>query len=58
MGPGIETYTSDVTLRGSAVTVYLTSSAYRQELSMGKSKIIKLMNEELGGDLIKELHLR
>ena len=58
MGNGITTYTSKVELKGTILYVSLTSSVLREELSYGKEKIINMMNEELGKELIKQLVLR
>lgn len=58
MGVAISKYTTDVRLDGDTLHVQLSSSVLREELSYGKEKIIKLLNEELGKDLIKKLVLR
>ncbi|MEM8928749.1 MAG: DUF721 domain-containing protein [Bacteroidota bacterium] len=58
MGNGVNNYTQNVELKGEALFVSLTSSILREELSYGKSKIIKMLNEELGKELIKKLVLR
>jgi hypothetical protein len=58
MGPAIEKYTSNVKLNREKLYVELSSSVLREELSYGKQKIIKLMNEELGEEIIKEIVLR
>lgn len=58
MGPAIEKYTTQVKLDREKLYVQLSSSVLREELSYGKQKIIKLMNEELGDEVIKELILR
>lgn len=58
MGNGVNNYTTQVELRNETLFVSLTSSVLRQELSMGKSKIIAMLNEELGKDLVKKLILR
>lgn len=57
MGPGVDSYTREVRLQGDTLYVYLNSSVLREELSLGASKIINLLNEELGGELIKKLRL-
>ncbi len=36
----------------------LGSAVLREELSHGKSKIIKMINEELGRDVVKDVVLR
>lgn len=58
MGPAIEKYTTSIKLEGNTLYVQLSSSVLREELSYGKQKIIALLNEELGKDLIKKLVLR
>ena len=58
MGPAIEKYTTAIELDGSTLYIQLSSSVLREELSYGKAKIIKMLNEELGRDLIKKLVLR
>lgn len=58
MGNGVNNYTQNVELKGETLFVSLTSSVLREELSYGKSKIIKMLNEELGKELVKKLVLR
>ncbi len=58
MGNGVNNYTSAVELKQDILFISLTSSVLREELSHGKSKIIALLNEELGKDLIKKIVLR
>lgn len=58
MGPAIEKYTTSLKLDGSTLYVQLSSSVLREELSYGKEKIIKLLNESLGKQLITKLILR
>lgn len=58
MGPGVNTYTQQVELKNETLYVSLTSSVLRQELSMGKQKIITMINEELGSELVKKIVLR
>jgi len=58
MGPGVQTYTTHVELRHDTLFVSLSSAVLREELSMGKSKIAKMLNEELGKELIKNVILR
>ena len=57
MGKGVSTYTNSVTLSGKTLVVRLNSSTLREELSYGKDKIIKMMNEGLGGNLISKIKL-
>nr|WP_314559998.1 DUF721 domain-containing protein [uncultured Capnocytophaga sp.] len=55
MGTAIAKYTASVELNGSTLYVRLTSAALSNELSMGKTKIINLMNEGLEEKLIHKL---
>lgn len=58
MGNGVNNYTTDIELKNDVLYVALSSSVLREELSLGKTKIIKMLNEELGKDLVKKLVLR
>jgi hypothetical protein len=58
MGNGVNQYTTSVHLERNTLYVQLSSSVLREELSYGKQKIIDLINEELGKELIKKLILR
>lgn len=58
MGNGVNNYTTAIELRNETLYVSLSSSVLREELSHGKSKIISMLNEELGKDLVKKLVLR
>ncbi|NLP58400.1 DUF721 domain-containing protein [Lutibacter sp. B1] len=57
MGSGVVSYTDKVELNGKTLIVRLKSSVLREELSYGKDKIIKMMNEELGESLISKIML-
>ncbi|MEO8515319.1 MAG: DUF721 domain-containing protein [Flavobacterium sp.] len=58
MGNGVNNYTRNVALRNGILYVELTSAVLREELSYGKDKIIKMINEELGKEVVKEVILR
>lgn len=58
MGNGVNSYTKEVMLKGTTLYVSLTSAVLREELSYGKQKIIKMINDELGKEVIKEVILR
>lgn len=58
MGNGVNSYTHEVILKGSTLYVKLTSAVLREELSYGKEKIIKMINEELRKDVITAVVLR
>jgi hypothetical protein len=57
MGAGVATHTTSVRLQNKTLIIQLTSSVLREELSYGKDKIIKMMNEEMGDELITKLML-
>lgn len=58
MGNGVNNYTRNVLLKGSVLYVELTSAVLREELSYGKEKIIKMINEELGREVVKDVVLK
>jgi len=58
MGVAIVKYTTQLVLEGTTLYVQLSSSVLREELSYGKDKIIKLLNEELKKELVTKLVLR
>ena len=58
MGNGVNNYTTAIELRNETLYVSLSSSVLREELSLGKSKIVQMLNEELGKDLVKKIILR
>ncbi len=55
LGQVINNYTDEMTYHKGCVRVRITSAPLRQELSMGKVKIINILNEHLGSETIKEL---
>ncbi|MGY0408437.1 MAG: DUF721 domain-containing protein [Polaribacter sp.] len=57
MGPGVAAHTTSVRLQNNTLFIHLSSSVLREELSYGKEKIIKMMNEELGDEVISKLLL-
>lgn len=57
MGQGVVSYTDKIVLKGELLIVYLSSSVLREELSYGKEKIINILNESLGEDIIKRIKL-
>jgi hypothetical protein len=58
MGNGVDNYTTGIDLRNGTLYVSLSSSVLREELSHGKSKIIALLNDELGRDVVTKIVLR
>lgn len=58
MGPGVNNYTGEIMLKNGTLYVQLTSAVLREELSYGKAKIVTMINEELGREVVKEVVLR
>ena len=58
MGNGVNNYTNSVKLHQDTLYVELSSSVLREELSYGKDKILTMLNEALGTNLITKLILR
>ncbi|MCH4553741.1 MULTISPECIES: DUF721 domain-containing protein [Aestuariibaculum] len=58
MGNGVNNYTRSVNLERDTLYVQLNSSVLREELSYGKEKIIVMINEALGKEIVKKLILR
>ncbi len=58
MGNGVNNYTTAIELKSDILYIQLSSSVLREELSYGKDKIISMLNEHLGKDIIKKLILR
>ncbi len=57
MGNGVANYTDKIILKDNLLIVHLTSSVLREELSYGKEKIIRILNEALGETIIKKIRL-
>ncbi len=55
MSDTIAGYTSNIVYEKGTLTVYLSSSALREELNRGKEKIIRLLNEHLGEPVVKKI---
>ena len=58
MGNGIAQYTTHVDFKQGTLFITLNSSVLKQELSFAKDKIIKMMNEHLKSDLIKNVMIK
>ena len=58
MGNGVNNYTNSVKLHHDTLYIELSSSVLREERSYGKDKIIKIINEALGKNLVNKLVLR
>ena len=58
LGDNISQFTDKVELRNETLYVSLSSAPLREELSYGKEKIMRLLNEEMGKETIKKIVLR
>ena len=58
MGNGVNSYTTSIQLQRDTLYIQLSSSVLREELSYGKEKIIAMLNDALGKEVIKKLVLR
>ena len=58
LNPAFKKYTTAIRLDRDTLLVNLNSSVFREELSYGKEKILQMINESLGRELIKKLILR
>lgn len=57
MGAPIAQYTESVTFKNKTLIVKLTSSVLREELSYGKDKILKMINEHFGESVVDHIKL-
>lgn len=57
MGPSINKHTKNVYLKRDTLYVQIVSAPLKQELSFAKHKIIKILNEELGAEVVKHVEL-
>ena len=58
MGNGVNNYTTAIELKHGILYIQLSSSVLREELSYGNEKIVKMLNEAIGKDVVKKLTLR
>ena len=58
MGKMISNHTKDIFIRNKQLFIVLDSSALRNELSMAKEKIVKMMNEAAGANVITDVILK
>lgn len=58
MGNGVNNYTTAIELKHETLYVQLSSSVLREELSYGNEKIVKMLNEAIGKEVVKKLILR
>ena len=58
LNPVFKKYTTSIRLDRDTLLVNLNSSVFREELGYGKEKIVAMMNESLGREVIKKIILR
>jgi hypothetical protein len=58
MGAAITKYTRNLHIEKSTLFVELSSASLREELSYGRSKIVKMLNDAVGTEVITEVILR
>ena len=57
MENGVSNYTTDVSLKNKTLYIKLSSPALKEELSYGKEKLIKLINERLKENVVEKIIL-
>ena len=55
MGKTIAGYTRELRLHNNVLYVTIESASLRSELHFGREKILKMMNEEIGEEFLKEV---
>jgi len=58
MGQMINSYTQKLYVRGDVLYVTISSSPLKQELDLGREKVLSLLEKEFGPDYISKLVLR
>ena len=51
-------YTSNLYIRNQTLYVHLTSAALRQELMMGREKLVRALNQKVGATVITNIIFR
>ena len=57
MGAAVARYTTEIYIKNRILFVRMNHAALRQELSYGKDKIIKMLNDEVGIEVILDVKL-
>lgn len=55
MGKTINENTKEITLKKYTLTLHISSSTIRHELTINKDKICKMFNDEIGKTVVKEV---
>ena len=57
MDNGVSNYTTDVSLKNKTLYIKLSSPALKEELSYGKEKLMKLINERFKKKIVQKIVL-
>ena len=57
MENGVSNYTTDVSLKNKTLYIKLSSPALKEELSYGKEKLMKLINEKFKKKIVQKIVL-
>ena len=57
MGKSIMTHTTEIYIKSRKLHVKFDSAALKEELSYSREKVVKMVNEELGDNIIDEIIL-
>ena len=55
---GIDRYTKKITIRSNKIFITIDSAPLRQELSYGREKILKNLNEIIGEEFLVDIIIR
>lgn len=58
VGPGINRYTVSRYVKGGVLVVHLSSAVLRNELMMGRSILVKRLNDAVGSNVITDIIFR
>ena len=58
VGPGVTRYTSNLYIKNQTLYVHLTSSVLRQELLLGRSLLVRNLNNKVGAQVITDIVFR
>ena len=58
LGPTIARYSRDIEIKEGTLHVRITNAALRQELFEQRFRLIKKLNEAVGGEAVKDIRLR
>jgi predicted nucleic acid-binding Zn ribbon protein len=57
VGPAVSRRTMELKIKGDTLQIRVNSSVLREELHFSKAKIMQLVNEKLGANVIREVTL-